>query len=154
MLKSLLNIPAAVVPHQINFHQPRLRLVPLGEGPDRDLVLKQRAGLGARAAAQGKSFALTGKQPINARRTDLQQLLSSGRAECDLTIPLQDRDHLRQDRRQPLATNEIQDNPNRLELLDYPCVIHPAPAPLGPTTQIADEADSPANFDGLSVAAQ
>src|SRR5256885_10684560 len=39
---------AALVPDQVDLHEPRYRIIPLGPGPDRDRILEQRTRLGMR----------------------------------------------------------------------------------------------------------
>src|SRR3990170_8067418 len=46
-IEGLAEVPtgfAAIVPHQVDLHESRLGLVPLGEGANRNLVLEQRPG--------------------------------------------------------------------------------------------------------------
>jgi hypothetical protein len=64
------------VADQIDFDETGPLLVPLRKRADRDLMLQQRTGLGAGAPMQLQTFALRGKQPINGRRTDLQEFLA------------------------------------------------------------------------------
>jgi hypothetical protein len=49
------------MPDAVDLHEPRLGVVPVGPGTDRDLALEQRPGLGARATLEPQPGPVTGQ---------------------------------------------------------------------------------------------
>ena len=80
---------------EVDLHEPRLRLIPLGKGANRNLMLEQRPRLGAAAPAQLEPPPLRSEHPVDRHRTDRDELLPGIRLERELAVPLKHRDHLR-----------------------------------------------------------
>src|SRR5674476_1687430 len=56
---------AALVADQVDLHEPRQILAPLGPGADRDLGLEQRARLGVGASPEGQGGPIWGQQAVD-----------------------------------------------------------------------------------------
>src|ERR1700686_647343 len=111
-VKILAGRQPAVMGHQVDLHKAGPLLVPFTESSQRNLLLQERPRLSSRGSAQLMFAPLGSQQPIDGRRTDLQQLLSGATITLELPEVLQALHHLRHDRYQSLPTNEIQNPPD------------------------------------------
>lgn len=66
----------AAMSHQIDLHEARLSVIPLGEGADRDGVLEQGARLGGAQPMRLAALADPFEQAIHRCWADSQQLLT------------------------------------------------------------------------------
>jgi hypothetical protein len=103
---------SAVVAHQVDLQEPRLSLVPLGEGADGDLPAQQRSRLGAAATLHLQAPSLRGQQPVDRGRRDPEQLDPDGRVQVELAGPLHGLHRLGHERGQTLAGGGVQHGPD------------------------------------------
>lgn len=109
--------------HEIGFHKTRLEILPIGEGPDRNLVFEQSAGPCPPPASLA-SLAHLIEQSVDCGRADPQELLSHGVSQAEMAKPFQHGDELRQKGDESFGAEAVGGLPDHDQrLLDRLCVV-------------------------------
>jgi len=135
-----------VVGNEVRFAEAWTCVVPVGEGPDGDMVFEQRPGTRARSTLQTRLRPGRGQEPVNGGRTDGEQQLAEaalGEGECSLAF--QQGEHLTDEGDEPFATQAVGEGPELPQGCEegFPAVL-PPPATLCPRSAAVprDEHDS------------
>ena len=105
----------AVVAHQVHLAEARAVLVPLGEGPDGDLSLQHRPGLGARSPLDLQASPVRGEHAVDRGRGDRQELRSDLRGYLELAAALQGFHDLGHEWGQALPRGPVEYRPHEAE---------------------------------------
>jgi hypothetical protein len=109
-----------VVGHQVDFEEAGPLLVPLGKGPDRDVVFEQRTGPGMGTGLEAHTGLQGGQQSVDGGWTDPEELPSRELIrQGDLPTTLQDRERLPDEDDQAFTAEPVGDDPEALENLQH-----------------------------------
>ena len=106
----------STVGHQIDLQKARFGLVPLCEGPDRDLLFEQGTRFGGRKA-MGMGVTMGLQEAICGSRAHREQLAAVFLAELDMPMLLQRFDDAWQKRHQAFGTNPVEGLPGQHQCL-------------------------------------
>src|SRR5438128_11244977 len=109
---------SAVVGHEIDLTEPRAGVVPLGEGPDGNLALEDRAGLGPGASFDLQAGPFRSEGSIDSGRGPRKKLVAYLAHHIELPEAFEGLHGIGHERGEALTRGAVQGGPHELQGLD------------------------------------